>query len=160
MRITTPLTTLALGALLACDSGTGPGFEGNITGQPETVVYTQALGIQLSDFIQTPSGLYMRNVVLGAGSTASTGLTAVVRYSGWLANGRVFDSGQLNVALGEGQVVAGFEEGILGMNVGGERMLILPPQLGYGSVGQGIIPGNAVLIFRIELLALSQTPTE
>lgn len=149
---------LALGALLACDEGTGPGFDGNITGQPETVVFTESLGIDLSDYLRTPTGLYVRNVVVGAGGTALTGLTAVVRYSGWLPNGRIFDSGQLPVELGEGQVVPGFEEGILGMNVGGERMLVLPPQLGYGNQVQGVIPRNAVLIFRVELLALSQTP--
>lgn len=67
MRINTSLGLLALAALLACDEGIGPGFDGNITGQPETVVYTESLDIQLSDYTRTTSGLYMRDVVVGRG---------------------------------------------------------------------------------------------
>ena len=95
---------------------------------------------------------------MGAGATAVAGKTVKVHYTGWLTNGKKFDSsvdrGQpFSFSLGGGQVIKGWDEGVAGMKVGGKRQLKIPPDLGYGSRGAGgVIPPNATLIFDVELL--------
>ncbi len=141
-------------ALAGCDLGSGPGFEGNITGPPESIDYAASVGVDLSRMTRTASGLYIENIVVGGGALAVDSGTAVVRYTGRLTNGRQFDAGQLSAVLDGNSLIAGFNEGVIGMRVGGKRKLVIPPSLGYGSDGQGaIIPGNATLVFDIELLA-------
>lgn len=160
MRILRPLLLAALATVVACESGTGPGFEGNIVGQPETVNYTEALGVDLSQMTRSPTGLYFRDLTVGGGESAGRNQTAVVRYTGWLANGRRFDSGQLTATLDGESLIEGFTEGIIGMRVGGRRLMVIPPQLGYGESAQGVIPPGAVLIFEAELLAVSTPEPE
>ncbi len=104
---------------------------------------------------------------VGTGAEASNGRRVTVNYSGWLYaagavenKGTLFDSslnpGRTPFAflLGGGGVIAGWDRGVAGMRVGGQRRLIIPPELGYGAAGNGPIPGNATLVFDIELLAV------
>jgi len=113
-----------------------------------------------SDLITTSSGLQYQDIIVGNGEIASAGDLVIVHYTGWLEDGNVFDSSleretPFEFTLGEGRVIAGWEEGITGMQVGGIRKLIIPPELGYGSSGAaGVIPPNATLTFEVELIAI------
>lgn len=127
-------------------------------GAPETLTYNPSLNVDLDMMVRTPSGLYWKDVVEGTGAMAVRGSTAVVDYTGWLANGNFFDGSKkagkpFSFALGQGRVIEGWDEGVAGMRVGGKRLLVIPPQLGYGERGAGgLIPGNATLVFEVELL--------
>jgi FKBP-type peptidyl-prolyl cis-trans isomerase FkpA len=110
------------------------------------------------DFI--PSGLVKEDLVVGTGAAAEAGDDVVVHYVGWLADGRQFDSSRarrdpLDFALGAGDVIKGWDEGIAGMRVGGKRKLSIPPELAYGDQGcGGVIPPHARLVFEVELLEI------
>ena len=112
---------------------------------------------------EMPNGLKYTDVKVGDGATAKAGNKVSVNYTGWLydngAKGKKFDSsldrGQpFQFTLGAHQVIAGWDEGVAGMKVGGKRTLIIPPELGYGArgAGGGAIPPNATLIFDVDLL--------
>ncbi len=107
----------------------------------------------------TASGLQIIEVQVGTGAAAQKGQTVSVQYTGWLADGTKFDSsldrGQpLSFVLGAGQMIAGFDEGVAGMKVGGKRRLIIPANLAYGSQGRPpVIPPNAELTFDIQLVS-------
>lgn len=97
----------------------------------------------------------------GNGATLANGQTAYVIYKGWLTNGQMFDQsrtgadGKLQAysfKVGSGQVIRGWDQGLIGMKVGGTRLLVVPPSVGYGPTGQGPIPGNAVLVFAVQLV--------
>lgn len=107
--------------------------------------------------VESESGLEYEEVECGTGDEAGRGDTVTVKYRGALENGEEFDSGTLPpFQLGSGGVIAGFDEGITGMKVGGQRTLTIPPELGYGPQGSPpVIPPNATLIFDVELLELS-----
>jgi peptidylprolyl isomerase len=152
-------TLVAVTALLATAAGCGSDDTGPEPPDIETTVFAPALGVDPSLMTRTASGLYWRDLAVGAGSSATVGLRASVRYTGWLPDGTQFDTNigaaaPFQFVVGGGQTIAGFDEGTRGMRVGGQRQLIIPPALGYGATGQGPIPPNAILIFRIELVAL------
>jgi FKBP-type peptidyl-prolyl cis-trans isomerase len=113
-----------------------------------------------SQEVTTSSGLKYVDQVLGTGEVAVVGKTTTVHYTGWLENGKKFDSsvdrGQpFSFPLGGGRVIRGWDEGVEGMKVGGRRKLTIPSDLGYGSRGAGgVIPPNATLIFDVELLGV------
>ena len=115
----------------------------------------------MTEQITTASGLIIEELVLGTGAEARAGQTAVVHYTGWLTDGTKFDSSKdrndpFSFALGRGFVIAGWDEGVQGMRIGGSRKLTIPPQLGYGERGAGgVIPPNATLVFEVELLELA-----
>ena len=143
--------TLPLLVLADCskDSPTAPRIE--------ATTFASSLGVNLASSTKTASGLYYRDIAVGSGPTAVAGKSVGVHYTGWLANGTQFDTNAtatlpLFFTLGIGQVIPGFDEGITGMKVGGERQIIIPPALGYGASGQGTIPGNSVLVFTVDLV--------
>ncbi len=108
--------------------------------------------------VTTPSGLKYTDVKVGTGATAEAGKTVTVHYTGTLKDGKKFDSSRdrnqpFSFKLGAGQVIKGWDEGVAGMKVGGQRKLVIPPDLGYGARGAGnVIPPNAELTFDVELL--------
>ncbi|WP_073527095.1 FKBP-type peptidyl-prolyl cis-trans isomerase [Pseudomonas fluorescens] len=115
--------------------------------------------------ITTDSGLQYEDTTVGEGAEAKAGQQVSVHYTGWLwkegAKGAKFDSSKdrndpLQFVLGQGQVIRGWDEGVQGMRVGGQRTLTIPPELGYGERGAGgVIPPNATLIFDVELLGIN-----
>ncbi|HEY6083743.1 MAG TPA: FKBP-type peptidyl-prolyl cis-trans isomerase [Nitrospira sp.] len=110
--------------------------------------------------VTTPSGLQYVDQVLGSGASAEAGKTATVHYTGWLENGKKFDSSvdrgePFSFPLGAGRVIKGWDEGVRGMKIGGKRRLTIPSNLGYGARGAGnVIPAHATLIFDVELLGI------
>lgn len=116
--------------------------------------------------VTTPSGLQYVDLTVGNGDVAKAGDQVSVHYTGWLQKpdgnkGQKFDSSKdrgqpFQFALGQGQVIKGWDEGVQGMKIGGVRELIIPPALGYGQRGAGgVIPPNATLIFEVELLGVT-----
>lgn len=109
----------------------------------------------------TSSGLGIEEIRVGAGPEAKAGDTVQVHYTGWLTDGTKFDSSvdrnqAFDFPLGAGRVIKGWDDGVAGMQVGGQRKLKIPPSLGYGERGAGgVIPPNATLIFEVELLAIN-----
>ena len=107
----------------------------------------------------TASGLKYVDEVVGTGESPSLGKTVVVHYTGKLENGAKFDSSvdrkqPFEFKIGMGEVIKGWDEGVMTMKVGGKRKLIVPPNLGYGSQDKGVIPPNSTLIFDVELLGV------
>ncbi|MGH9521588.1 MAG: FKBP-type peptidyl-prolyl cis-trans isomerase, partial [Terriglobales bacterium] len=107
-----------------------------------------------------PDGLKIWEIKTGTGARAIGGMDLTVNYTGWLLNGKKFDSsadndGPFTFRLGSGHVIKGWEEGLVGMRAGGKRRLQIPPDLAYGMGGKGDIPPNATLVFDIELLAVN-----
>ena len=118
----------------------------------------------LMTFTTTPSGLQYQDTVVGEGAEAKAGTPVRVHYTGWLYNdgqqGAKFDSSRdrndpFEFPLGSGMVIKGWDEGVQGMKVGGQRTLLIPAELGYGARGAGgVIPPNATLKFDVELLGV------
>jgi hypothetical protein len=120
-----------------------------------------------------PDGLKVGDLKVGTGAAAKSGQNASVQYTGWQqSNGSPFDTSRqagrsaFSFQIGQGQVIAGWDEGLLGMKIGGKRCLIIPSGLAYGAQGQTdqttgavIIPPNATLVFEIELLSLAPGPS-
>jgi FKBP-type peptidyl-prolyl cis-trans isomerase FkpA len=108
----------------------------------------------------TSTGLAIEDLTVGTGDLASAGQKVTVHYTGWLTDGTKFDSSKdrndpFVFGLGKRQVIAGWDEGVQGMRVGGVRKLTIPPALGYGARGAGgVIPPNATLVFEVELLGV------
>jgi len=123
---------------------------------PNTNAPTKVTG----DGVKTDSGLQYWDIRVGTGEVAKDGDHVKVHYTGWLTNGKKFDSSvdahqPFDFTIGKGDVIKGWEEGVTGMKVGGKRQLRIPPQLAYGEQGySGLIPANAILIFDIRLLAI------
>lgn len=121
-----------------------------------------AIAVAQTTMTTTDSGLQYADHVVGDGEEAVDGDSVQVHYTGWLwvdgERTRQFDSSldrgrPFGFQLGEGRVIRGWDEGVVGMKIGGKRELIIPPELGYGSRGAGgVIPGNATLNFEVELL--------
>jgi len=107
------------------------------------------------------SELEIEDQIVGDGDEAVAGQTVEVHYTGWLTDGTKFDSSHdrnqtFSFKLGAGQVISGWDQGVAGMKIGGTRKLTIPPEMGYGERGAGgIIPPNATLVFKVELIGLS-----
>jgi len=106
------------------------------------------------------SALVIEDLTVGTGDVATAGKQVTVHYTGWLTSGTKFDSSKdrndpFDFPLGGRRVIAGWDEGVQGMRVGGVRKLTIPPSLGYGARGAGgVIPPNATLVFEVELLGV------
>jgi FKBP-type peptidyl-prolyl cis-trans isomerase len=104
------------------------------------------------------SALIIEDLTVGEGAEAVAGEEVTVHYTGWLTNGSKFDSSKdryqpFSFPLGAGHVIKGWDQGVVGMKVGGKRKLTIPPELGYGARGAGgVIQPNATLVFEVELL--------
>lgn len=128
---------------------------------PSDAEFAAELNVDLSTMEQTDSGLYWTALAQGTGEPTSEGSEMALHYTGWLADGQKFDSSYdaqpeatpLSMVLGQTQLIQGWVEGVTGMRLGERRQLVIPPELGYGWRGsQGGIPGDAVLVFEVELV--------
>ena len=156
MRIRSVYSALAGAFMLtlvvsACgDSLTGPVA-------PEDLTFNPALGIDLAEFTRLPSGVYIQTAVEGAGDASAPGNQVTVNYELRLPDNTLLDSSPPSISwvLGAGGVIVGFDIGVTGMRVGEQRRIIIPSNLGYGPGGSpsGAVPGNAVLIFDVTMLA-------
>lgn len=119
-----------------------------------TVEGTSDTSVPVPSSESMPSGLMITDDVIGTGAQAKTGDTLTVNYIGTLEDGTVFDQGTYSFKLGAGTVIAGWDQGLVGIQEGGRRVLVIPPSLGYGSQKYGPIPANATLIFTVELVKI------
>jgi peptidylprolyl isomerase len=114
----------------------------------------------MAEATTTPTGLKYTDDVVGGGASPEKGKKVTVHYTGKLTDGKKFDSSvdrkePFSFTIGVGQVIKGWDEGVMSMKVGGKRTLMIPPDLGYGARGAGgAIPPNADLIFDVELLGV------
>ncbi|HQS84588.1 MAG: peptidylprolyl isomerase [Alphaproteobacteria bacterium 16-39-46] len=131
---------------------------------PSVIVENQSAqhsGAAEEVIITTPSGLQYIDEIIGTGPSPKMGQKVKVHYTGTLTSGKKFDSSvdrgePFDFTIGVGQVIKGWDEGVLSMKVGGKRKLIIPADLGYGSRGAGgAIPPNATLVFEVELLGVN-----
>lgn len=126
--------------------------------RPETTAFAAALSIDLSAMQRLPSGVYIRDVVVGEGTPIGGEDQISLHYAGWLADGTQFDANvppkaPMTFRLGLDAVIKGWEQGLPGMRRGGQRQIVVPPSLGYGSTRRPNIPPNSVLVFLVELVA-------
>ncbi len=148
-------------ALLACSLLVLSACGEPESGEPEKISYASQLGVDLGAMARSPSGLYTQDLQPGTGEEAVAGREVAMRYTGWLPQGTEFDSNAdanerpFWFTLGQGRVIAGWEEGVVGMKVGGKRRLVIPSRLAYGAQGvPPVIPPHSVLIFDVELTAM------
>jgi len=148
-------------ALGGCLDTTAP-----TTSDPSKETFAASLGVNLAEMKKTVSGTYFKDITVGTGAslTNPSALTNVtVDYTGYLTSGSQFDTGT-DATFPLGNVIFGFVDGMIGMNVGGERLIVIPSELGYANQtrrdanGNVVIPANSTLVFRIKLKAF-QTPS-
>lgn len=149
------LCALPLLAAAACGDTTGPS-DPDLT----KVSFAPALGVDIATMTRMGDGVYVKDITVGTGAGVVPGRVLGVRYQGWLANGNRFDHNEppraiFQLVLGQGRVIEGWEQGLLGMKVGGKRLLVIPPSLGYGTQANGPIPANSVLVFQVEVVSQS-----
>ncbi len=153
---------LLVGAALVTACVEAPPPRPAVSGDPKELTFAPTLNVKLDSTELRPSGLYVHDLKVGTGAVCDSMSTAEVFYTGWLADGQKFDSNRdrqetFRFTVGIGQVIAGWDEGLRGMRVGGKRQLIVPPKLGYGDIGNAPqIPRMATLVFEVELVGLPQ----
>jgi FKBP-type peptidyl-prolyl cis-trans isomerase FkpA len=149
MKLKSPVVAVLITAFVAMTGLSACGGGGGDSSSSGTVV-------------ANPAQFTATDVVLGTGAVATAGKTATVTYTGWLYSataadhkGTQFDANSFSFVLGAGTVIAGFNQGVTGMQVGGKRTLLIPSSLGYGTTGSGAaIPPNAGLVFDVTLTAV------
>jgi len=117
----------------------------------EDLTFFSGLGINLSAMTKLPSGVYIQDDTVGGGALLAEGDSVHVDLRGWLADGTLFGDGEGRFLYPAG-LIEGFSIGITGMMEGGQRLMIIPPELAYGNAGAGPIPPGAVVIFEVELI--------
>ena len=156
MRSTLRFAAAALAAiaLTSCtpEAATAPAQE------IATATFASSLGVNLANMTKTASGLYYQDIPAGGGVAAASGNHVTVNYTGYLTNGSTFDTSvgktPFGFTLGQSQVIAGWDEGVAGMKVGGTRKLVIPSALGYGGSTVGSIPANSILVFNVTLISI------
>ena len=159
MRVSRFLPAVAAIVFLsACDLSTEPNVPAAI--DPAVDTYATSLGVDIASMTKTSTGLYYKNKVVGTGAAAQTGDSVQVHYTLWLTNGTKVESSKdrtpptpIRILLGDtsiNRVIAGFEEGTIGMLPGGRRQLVVPPHLGWGAEGNPPVQPNANVVFEIE----------
>ena len=163
----TPRTVLAVLVCVAVSACGGPDDDTSDTTESQPAAapasdvastYAPALNVDLRRMTRSETGLYTQDLRPGDGEPVQPGQTVAVHYTGWLPDGTEFDSSRdrgepFPVTLGVGQVIAGWDQGLLGMRRGGRRLFVIPPGLAYGSGGAGgVIPPGATLVFDVELV--------
>jgi FKBP-type peptidyl-prolyl cis-trans isomerase len=148
---TQPATATATPANPAADCG---GSDSSITDKGADDKFDEGASVQGNTLAD---GLKIIDLKQGNGAIVKAGQCLSVQYTGWLDNGNKFDSsrdrvGGFRFQIGAGNVIQGWDEGLIGMQVGGRRRLVIPPALGYGASGQGSIPANATLTFIVEVV--------
>ena len=176
-RFRLPLAIAAVGLLAACGEDALPTPTPTVSGAaasqaaPCTPAPSAAGQDSFSESVPltaTSDGLQYGDIVVGGGPVPQKGQNVTVQYTGWLTDGCVFDTsrqsgrGPFSFVIGATppNVIAGWEEGVITMHVGGRRRLVIPPSLAYGAQAQGSIPANSTLVFDVELLAVgAPSPT-
>jgi peptidylprolyl isomerase len=156
IRISRALALTLFAALLAapgCSSGTDSSA-GDGSATVEETTFASSLGVDLAHSTRTENGAYYRDIVVGTGGSVSAGQLLTINVTAWLSDGTPLDGNtNLPFHLGFHEVISGWDEAIPGMRVGGKRQLLIPPALAYGDVGSGPIPGNAVLVYVIQVVS-------
>ena len=161
LAVVVALGFLALGTPFLSSFGIAPANEEMTVGTTTSPSTTTApMDLTLTPGEPLPTELVITDIVVGTGAEATPGSTVSVNYVGALPDGTVFDAsanhgGAFTFPLGAGQVIRGWDEGVVGMKVGGKRRLVIPPHMAYGNqaVG-GVIPANATLLFEVELVSV------
>jgi len=142
---------LATVLLAGCDLNT-TAVEDNPS-DPATETYATGLNINISQFTKTANGVYYKDLTVGTGAVLTGAPTVQFDYAGLLTNGTVFDSGKEKVFV-LSQLIYGMQEGMQGMREGGERMIIIPSELGYGNTTGLAVPPNSTILFDVRLILL------
>lgn len=137
----------------AADAGAGGGAAPDVS----RTTFAPSLDVDLAAMRQTPRGAWIRDLTVGTGDPVGSGTQVAIHYTGTFPDGKQFDANGPNdqpfvFRINAGEVVPGFDEAVTGMRVGGRRLAIIPPALGYGSRDNGPIPGNSILVFTIDLV--------
>ena len=148
-------------AIVGCGTEPAP----YLGSDPATEKYAASLGVDIAQMTEVNTALYKQDLVVGTGATAANGDTLRVTYTGWLISGVSFDSNvgktPLPFVLGAGQVIPGWDQGMIGVQVGGKRRLVIGSRLAYGQAGAGcdqlscVIPPNSTLVFDVQLVSKS-----
>ena len=145
-RFGAPLLLIAA-ALSACSVA-----EADVPSDPATETFSSSLGVSIASMTVKANGLWVQDLVVGTGVEAISGRQLQVQYTGWLSNGQQFDKSTdagISITLGRGQVIAGWDLGLVGMRPGGKRKLVIASPLAYGSSGQSSIGPNKTLVFDV-----------
>ena len=149
------LPALLLAAVTACSPTDSPLRDAQVI---ETTAFAPALGVNLATSTKLSSGMYIRDITVGTGAEVVVGQNVSMRYTGAFSNGTQFDANTsgapFSFRLGAGQVIAGWDQGVVGMKVGGVRQLIIPSSLGYGRSDYGPIPGGSILVFSVTVVSV------
>ena len=126
----------------------------------EHTTFASSLGVNLAQMTKTASGMYYLDTPAGTGTTVLSGFHVTLHYTLYLANGTLIQTSvgstplQFTVGANPKQVIAGFDEGMIGMKVGGTRKMVIPPSIGYGAVETNGIPANSILVFTVQLVSV------
>jgi len=143
---------VAVVACVACNDSTGSSTAAAIPLDQQ--VWNASLGVDVSKFTRLTSGVYFLDSIAGTGATLTGTPTVSVFYAGYLPNGTKFDEAATTPACFPlNGLIGGWQVGLQGMKIGGTRRLLIPPALGYGASGNGPVPGNANLLFDVQLNA-------
>jgi FKBP-type peptidyl-prolyl cis-trans isomerase FkpA len=121
---------------------------------PATETYAASLGVNIASMTKINDNLYIKDLTVGDGVVVVNNHSTSVLYTGWLTNGTQFDSNTIAFVLGTGAVIPGWDQGMLGMRVGGKRLLVVGSTLAYGPVSNKSIPASSTLVFVVQVTSV------